>query len=111
MNWRNAPGRVSCKCCWPSSTTLSSGFLIGASIISALLGDYVEAAAIMAIVILNAVVGVVQEGKAEEALAALKKMAAPDAHVIRDGHRITVPARELVPGDIVSAGGRQLCPH
>lgn len=75
--------------------------LIVASIISALLGDYIEAAAILTIVILNAVVGVIQEGKAEEALAALKKMAAPDARVIRDGHRVTVPARELVPGDLV----------
>jgi len=75
--------------------------LIVASIVSALLGDYIEAAAIMTIVILNAVVGVVQEGKAEEALAALKKMAAPDAHVIRDGRRLIVPARELVPGDLV----------
>ncbi|MEN8097713.1 MAG: cation-translocating P-type ATPase [Chloroflexota bacterium] len=75
--------------------------LIVASVISALLGDYVEAAAIMAIVILNAVVGVIQEGKAEEALAALRKMAAPDAHVVRDGTRQTVPSRSLVPGDIV----------
>ncbi len=75
--------------------------LIVASVIAALLGDYIEAAAIMAIVILNAVVGVIQEGKAEEALAALKKMAAPDAHVIRDGARVTIPARELVPGDVV----------
>jgi Ca2+-transporting ATPase len=75
--------------------------LIVASIISALLGDYIEAGAIMAIVILNAVVGVIQEGKAEEALAALKRMAAPDAHVVRDGHRLTVPARQVVPGDVV----------
>jgi len=74
--------------------------LIIASIISAVLGDYVEAAAIMAIVILNAILGIVQEGRAEEALAALQKLAAPDAQVIRDGHRIVVPARELVPGDI-----------
>ncbi len=75
--------------------------LIGASVISALLGDYIEASAIMAIVILNAAIGVVQEGKAEEALAALKKMAAPDAQTIRDGHRVTIAARELVPGDVV----------
>ena len=75
--------------------------LIVASTISALLGDYIEAAAIMAIVILNAVLGIIQERRAEEALAALKKLAAPEAHVLRDGHRISVPARELVPGDIV----------
>lgn len=51
---------------------------------------------------LNAVVGVVQESKAEKALAALRKMASPNARVIRDGHQITVPSRELVPGDIVT---------
>jgi Ca2+-transporting ATPase len=43
----------------------------------------------------------VQEGRAEEALAALKKMASPSAHVLRDGHMLTVPSRDLVPGDIV----------
>src|SRR5512136_2219935 len=75
--------------------------LIVASIISALLGDTIEAIVIMAIVVLNAVLGVVQESRAEQALAALKKLAAPEAQVMRDGHRITVPARELVPGDIV----------
>jgi len=75
--------------------------LIVASVISALLGDYVEAAAIMAIVLLNAIVGVIQESKAEEALAALQKMAAPNATVVRGGSRTTIPSRELVPGDIV----------
>ena len=75
--------------------------LIVASLVSAALGDWVEAAAIMAIVVLNAVLGVIQEGKAEEALASLKKMAAPEAHVLRGGHRVTLPARELVPGDLV----------
>ena len=55
----------------------------------------------MVIVVLNAVVGVIQESKAEQALAALKKMAAPNAQVIRDGHQMTVPGREIVGGDIV----------
>ncbi len=75
--------------------------LIAASLISALLGDWVEAAAILAIVGLNAVLGVIQERRAEAALAALQKLAAPEAHVVRDGHRQTIPARELVPGDVV----------
>jgi Ca2+-transporting ATPase len=75
--------------------------LIVASVISALLGDFVEAAAIMAIVVLNSVLGIVQERRAEEALAALKKLAAPDAQVMRDGRRISIPSYELVPGDLV----------
>ncbi len=61
--------------------------LIVAAIISLLLGEVIDASAIMAIVILNAVLGVIQESRAEQALAALKKMAAPEAHVLRDGHR------------------------
>ncbi|MBK7452134.1 MAG: cation-translocating P-type ATPase [Anaerolineales bacterium] len=75
--------------------------LIVASVISALLGDYVEAIAIMSIVVLNAVLGIVQEQRAEQALAALKKLAAPEAQVVRDGSRKSVPAYNLVPGDIV----------
>jgi len=75
--------------------------LIVASLISFLLGDEVEAAAIIAIVILNTVIGVIQESRAEAALAALKKLAAPDARVIRGGSRINIPTRELVPGDVV----------
>ena len=75
--------------------------LIGAALVSALLGEWYEAGAIILIVILNAVLGVVQEGKAEEALAALKKLSAPEAHLIRDGKVISVPAEQVVPGDIV----------
>ena len=65
------------------------------------MGGFVEAGAILLIVILNAVLGLVQEGKAEESLASLKKMAAPEAQIMRDGKRISVPSHELVPGDIV----------
>ncbi|MCD6475162.1 MAG: cation-translocating P-type ATPase [Anaerolineaceae bacterium] len=75
--------------------------LIVAAIVSAVLGEYIEAGAIMAIVILNAVLGVIQEGRAAQALAALKKMTAPESQVLRDGKRVTIPATELVPGDIV----------
>ncbi|MGA9349282.1 MAG: HAD-IC family P-type ATPase, partial [Anaerolineae bacterium] len=75
--------------------------LIVSAVISFFLGEYVDSGAIMAIVILNAILGVVQESKAEEALAALQKMAAPNAEVLRDGHLLTIPAREVVPGDVV----------
>ena len=75
--------------------------LIVAALLALALGEYVDAIAIMCIVVLNAVIGVVQESKAEQALAALKKLAAPSAQVMRDGHQITVASRELVPGDIV----------
>ncbi len=75
--------------------------LIVAAVVSALLGDWIEAAAIMAIVVLNAALGVFQNRRAEEELAALRQLAAPEANVLRDGHRVSVPGRELVPGDIV----------
>ncbi len=75
--------------------------LIIASVVSGLLGDYVEAIAIMAIVVLNSILGIVQEERAEQALAALKKLAAPDTQVIRDNGRCSIPSYNLVPGDIV----------
>jgi P-type Ca2+ transporter type 2C len=75
--------------------------LIVASVISALLGEWIDASAILSIVVLNTVLGIIQERRAEAALAALKRLAAPEAHVLRDGHRETIPARNLVPGDIV----------
>ena len=75
--------------------------LMVAAIISAIVGEPVDSAAIVAIVVLNTIMGVVQEGRAQEELEALKKMASPEAMVLRDGHRVSLPARELVPGDIV----------
>jgi len=86
---------------WEQVNSFVVWLLIIASVVSALLGDYIEAAAILAIVVLNAALGIIQERRAEEALAALKKLTAPEAQVLRDGHRVSVPGRELVPGDMV----------
>lgn len=98
---KEAPRPTFLQMLWEQLNNFVVILLIVASIISALLGDYVEAAAIMAIVVLNSVLGIVQERRAEEALAALKKLAAPDAQVLRDGRRVSVPSYELVPGDLV----------
>ncbi len=86
---------------WAQFNSFVVWLLIVAAIISAALGDWLEAAAIMAIVLLNAILGLVQESRAEQALAKLRQMAAPEAHVVRDGRRQVIPAREVVPGDIV----------
>jgi Ca2+-transporting ATPase len=75
--------------------------LIIAAGVSLALGEYVDSIAILFIVVLNAVVGVIQESKAEQALEALKKMAAPNAQIIRDGEQMTIPGRDIVVGDIV----------
>ena len=98
---REAPRPGFLAMLWDQLNNFVVILLIVASVISALLGDYVEAIAIMAIVVLNAVLGIIQEQRAEQALAALKKLAAPEAQVLRDGSRKLVPAYNLVPGDIV----------
>jgi Ca2+-transporting ATPase len=75
--------------------------LIGAAVVSGLLGEWIDTAAIMAIVLLNAVLGVVQEYKAERSLAALKHLSVAEARVVREGALRSIPARELVPGDLI----------
>jgi Ca2+-transporting ATPase len=96
-----APPTTFWEMLWSQINSFVIYMLLAASIISALLGDYVEAIAILAIVVLNAIMGIIQESQAEAALAALKKLAAPESSVLRGGHRLSVPATELVPGDIV----------
>lgn len=75
--------------------------LLAAALISGLVGEPQDAIAILVIVVLNAIVGSVQEFRAERAIAALHRMSAPDARVLRDGETMNVDALELVPGDIV----------
>ncbi len=76
--------------------------LIAAGVISGLLGEVVDAIAILAIVVLNAVIGFYQEFKAEKSIAALKKMTAPQAKVLRDGKISSIPASGIVSGDILA---------
>jgi Ca2+-transporting ATPase len=75
--------------------------LIAAAIVSAVLGDTLDGAIILAIVILNAVIGFIQEHRAEQAVAALARMTAPRARVLRDGKPLAVAAAEVVPGDVL----------
>ncbi len=84
--------------------------LIGAAIISFIVGERTDAVVILAIVFINALLGLYQEGKAEKALEALKQMSSPTAKVIRDGHLEVIPSSTLVPGDIVVLDAGDIIP-
>ena len=83
-------------------------FLLSAAAAAWILGHRIDSAVIVAVVLVNAIVGFVQEGKAEKALSAIRKMISPQASVRRDGRRVGVPVTDLVPGDVVlvEAGDR-----
>lgn len=84
--------------------------LIGAAAFSAILQEWTEAAVIFIIVIVNAVIGIVQEKKAQSSLEALRNMSAPTAKVLRQGEESVIPASELVVGDIVMLGDGDMVP-
>lgn len=84
--------------------------LIGAAVVAGIVGDLTDTIVIVVIVVLNAVIGFIQEYRAEKAMAALKKMAASTATVIRDGINVSLPADMLVPGDIVTLEAGNVAP-
>ncbi|MAC79062.1 MAG: ATPase P [Rhodobacteraceae bacterium] len=84
--------------------------LLVAAVLAAALGELIDAAAIAVIVVLNAILGFVQEWRAERAIEALRDMLAPMAEVIRDGRPMMLPADELVPGDLVVLSEGQKVP-
>lgn len=87
---------------------LMTQVLLAATAVSALMGEYADAVIIVAIVVLNSTLGLIQEWRAEKALAALKKLASPTVTARRDGTEETIAVSQLVPGDIVllTAGDR-----
>lgn len=82
--------------------------LLGAAIVTAFLQHWVDTSVILAVIVGNAVIGFLQEGRAEKAMEAIRNMLAHRSAVLRDGHRISIEGAELVPGDIVllAAGDR-----
>ena len=95
---------------WEQLTGLMVVILIVAAVVSGVIGDWKDAIAILAIVVLNAVLGFSQEYRAEKAMAALKQLAVPTVKVRRGGRVIEISARELVPGDVVLLEAGALVP-
>ncbi len=75
--------------------------LLGAAVITAALGHFVDTGVILAVVIANAIIGFIQEGRAEQAMESIRHMLAPKSAVLRDGVRCSVDSAEVTPGDIV----------
>ncbi len=84
--------------------------LLLAALISGFIGEPQDTIAILVIVLLNAIIGSVQEFRAERAVAALRKMSAPEAYVLRDAQAVTLAAAELVPGDVVMLEAGNIVP-
>ena len=78
------------------------GILLVAAIIAGALGEWADTAAILAIVLVNGVIGFLQEERAQRAIGALRRLSAPNARVVRGGQALVVPAREVVVGDLIA---------
>ena len=84
--------------------------LLAAALVTGFLGHLIDTAVILGVVIANTIIGFIQEGKAEASIEALEKMMVPECTVLRDGERKIIPARELVPGDVVLFEGGDRVP-
>ena len=76
--------------------------LLGATLVTAAIGEWEDALVILGVVVINAIIGFIQEGKAEAALNSIRDLLTTKATVVRDGGRVTVAAEELVPGELCS---------
>ncbi len=94
-------GKSMWRSLWEQLTATLIVVLVVAAVVSAGLGDFADAAAILVIVVLNTVLGLFHEQRAERAMAMLKRMAVPIVRARRDGAVVELPSRDLVPGDIV----------
>lgn len=104
------PGKSPLLIFFEQFTNLLILILIIAAVISAFIGDLIDTIVILAIVLLNAVIGFFQEYRAERALSALKKLEIPAATIIRDGKHQQIPATEIIPGDIVVLTAGEIVP-
>ena len=103
-------GRTPLKIFWEQITATMVLILIAAAVVAGLLGDTKNTIAIAAIVLLYAILGFIQEYRAEQAIAALKKLSVPEVRVIRDGKLTPLSARDLVPGDILQLEAGNVLP-
>jgi Ca2+-transporting ATPase len=103
------PRRLVTRVLWQLRDPLVA-LLIAALVVTIAIGDYTDAAVIALVVIVNSTIGVVQEVRADRAIAALDTLVAPNARVVRDGRDLVVPAAEVVPGDLVRLEAGDIVP-
>jgi Ca2+-transporting ATPase len=103
-------GRTPLKIFWEQITATMVLILIAAAVVAGLLGDTKNTIAITAIVLLYAILGFIQEYRAEQAISALKKLSVPNVRVLRDSALKEMSARELVPGDIIQLEAGNVLP-